>query len=514
VTAVTGSDETTLSVWDIGQLETAVPTTSLTLPTGQATRLTSTGNLLLVNQPGRIDIFDITQPGQPQAIGELADFEGFAVQPALPLADGRLLYANEFFHMFNIANPAEAARMGYAALGSFLTDGSTPRQGGFMTMRGEIAVLIDTGYLVAPAGPSFIWNIDTTPIGKLPEVVAELPFTANDVAFLDALAVVAHDHGLSLIDLSDAAAPVLQGELAWGTAVPLNEATAGFTSGSAAPSEIFTFDLTNPLSREQFLSLQTYNFGSALLGNVQVIADPAAGYPGAGLVQLDVTNPTQPMATAVIDPQINTIWQSGEWLYGTGNGLHTFGLNASGVLESVATCEDCYEGGISAILGVGADALHLLGQNGIYVVSAADPMHLTPANFISSNFWVTDGVVRPDQNAAYYLGTSCSTGALTCAGSTLWAVATDNPLEPKIVRELAIPGNARQLFLFANMLWIVTTDGRLQPYDLTDSFDPQPLEQTVQLPLATTLMETAVTADTLYLLHPETGLLAYQLTNR
>ncbi|MBK8902894.1 MAG: hypothetical protein IPM53_17020 [Anaerolineaceae bacterium] len=522
VTAVTGRDETTLSTWDIGEMATAVtstslstsPAASLTLPTDAQTRLTSTGQLLFVSQSGRIDLFDITQPGQPQAVGALEDFEGFAVQPALPLADGRLLYANEFFHMFTIENPAAAGRMGYADYSNFQVTDSTARQGGFMTMRAETAVLIDTGTIAAPAGPSFIWTIDTTPIGKFPERVAELPFTANDVAFIDALAVAAHERGLSLIDLTDTAAPVLLGELAWGTAVSPSEPLAGFTTGSAVPSEVFTFDLSDPLARELFLSLQRYNIGSAVLGDVQVVADPAAGYPGAGLVQLDVTNPTAPVETAVIDPKINTLWQNGEWLFGTGSGLHTFALNTAGVLESVAVCEDCYDGGISAILGVAPGVLHLLGQNGVYIVTAADPTSLAPANFIPADFWITDGTVLPGHNTAYYLGTPCSAGALTCAGSTLWTLATDNALAPEIVNEQAVSGDARQLLLFGDMLWVVTTDGRLHPYDLTNPLAPQPLDQAMPLPLAMSVVQTAVSADTLYIFHPEMGLLAYQLARR
>ncbi len=147
---------------------------------------------------------------------------------------------------------------------------------------------------------------------------------------------------------------------------------------------------------------------------------------------------------------------------------------------------------------------------GIYLVARADPMELAPMGVMPSDFPLIDGVVVEMENAAYYLGTTCHFEQTDCAGSTLWTLHTIRPSEPEIKNALTVPGNARKLFLFNEMLWILTTGGRLFPYDLTDPLAPQPSGQAVQLPLTTTLVQTAVVGETLYIFHPETGILAYR----
>ncbi|WP_420629179.1 LVIVD repeat-containing protein [Candidatus Leptofilum sp.] len=505
-TTAVADDKTTLTAWDISGMVTAVPTATITLPTISPTRLTTTGELLIVSQSERIDIFDITQPGQPTLVGEISSFDGFAVNPALPLADGRLLLANEFFHQFNIANPAAVEAINSAPLGDFLTGVDSPRGGGFVTMVGDTAVVIDRGSYFAPAGASRLWAIDTATAEPTAQLVAELPFTANAVTFQGTLAVVAHERGLSLLDLANAASPAVLSELVWRSSVDLGNEMAGFAVGSTSPSQLFSFDLSDLETRHSFLSLQTPNRFSDVYQNTQFIIDP-----DRGLIQLDVTNPTMPQETAVIDPKSNTLHLAGQWLDTTGDGLQTFEPNDDGILEQIAVCEECYEGAIHKILVTGPDTLHLIGPDGIYIVGVAGPGWLVPHSFLPADFPVLDGVVRWRENATYYLGTECRFAQADCAESTLWALHTLRAHEPEVKNGLTVPGNARKLVLFEGLLWVMTVDGRFIPHILTDPFAPQMLGKGIQLPLDTTLIQTEVVGDRLFISHPDTGILVYQM---
>ena len=506
VSAKISNSETTISVWDVSEMVTAVSTATATLEMGMYSQLTSTGDLLLVSWPEGIDLFDMSQPGRLNPVGQLTDFTGFAVNPVLPLPDGRLLYANEFFHQFDITNPAAGEQTAEAPLGDFLTGDDFPRLGGMVTVVGETAVILDRGYYYAPAGPSRVW---TVPLGSdTPEaqLAAELPFTANDAAFRGPMGVVAHEQGMTVVEFADTAAPAILGTIEWGTAVSTTDPIAGFTTGDIPPTDFFSFDLSDLGARKRFLSLQTPNRHSAVYQENQFIVDATDG-----LLQYDVSNPIEPVLTAVIHPKINEIYQSGSVLFGTGSGLHTFELDEAGLMQSVAVCDDCYEGGINEIVATGLDTWHLIGQNGLYIVAIASPKNLIPMDHISFQSSLVDGLAWREQNVAYYLETSCSYTEANCAESTLWALNVGYAFDPILENQIVIPGNARKLFVFAGLLWVVTADGSLHPFDISNRYAPQPLGIDVKLPIGTSLLQTAVLDDTLYLAHPDMGILAYQL---
>ncbi|MCA9919749.1 MAG: hypothetical protein KC445_17450, partial [Anaerolineales bacterium] len=253
------------------------------------------------------------------------------------------------------------------------------------------------------------------------------------------------------------------------------------------------------------------NYGSVVMGNAQFVLDPDAGYPGAGLVQLDVSDPLRPVETAVIDERSNTLHRVGSYVITTGNNLQTFTLNDAGLLEQVAVCEDCYAGGVNKIVAAGLDILHLIGPDGISIVAVPGGPDFVYYDFFATDFPLLDGVTEALRNATYYVGTTCSGTDLDCTESTLLTLNTGVAHEPEVTSRLIIPGNARKLVMFDGLLWVMTVDGRFIPHILTDPFAPQMLNKGIQLPLRSTLVQTEVIGDRLFISHPDTGILVYQM---
>ncbi len=208
-------------------------------------------------------------------------------------------------NVVNLSNPASPA-----VVGALLT----PGYAWGVTVAGSYAYVADGSEglsvvsLKNPASPASVGWIG-------------ISGTVKDVAVVNGLAYLAAGNSLQIVDVSNPAAPVVRGSLAFGYPISVVEVKVqnniAYLAGSAGG--LITVDVSNPSSPKQLGILAPAGNSSASTLGVVVNGTLAyvANYLG-GLGVVDVSNPATPVlqATVMTMGDLHDVCVEPKWLYG------------------------------------------------------------------------------------------------------------------------------------------------------------------------------------------------------
>lgn len=482
------------------------------------------GQFVFLGVGPRLIVLDISNPSQPQAVGQTGILPGIIQALSIQDSYAYILTQDNSLHIFNISDISNLQE-----IGSYQPENGRDHRSEYWGLK----IIEQRAYLLFGGYTSFLSIVDmTNPIHPVEIAVHELPRDVADIAVSGSyLYAASNREGLFIIDVTDPAAPIDVARQPGEFSSIAIQGTAVFLAAGEAGMRIF--DISNPTKPAAIGVYQTESMPVSKViveGNLAYVSDSYAtqgtryvffqyGPPSlSGTVRVvDITNPTQPAEISSFTTPVEN-WSMAEEdnkvFLATGS-LRIFDLTVAeqpteiGLYEIPGEVWDVVVNGKLAYVAGGVEGLYVIdvaspatpalvstsqtfSGHAFRIVQEADRLYLTnnyrvaffndsDDPFMSIRIFDTSNPADPVEAGTYRLSeepfvlgdfTAVSTTLYTIQNGSLHLTDMRDPINPVALNAISLTDFVNSIAIDGHYVFLTSRSDLLHVLDISDPTNP------------------------------------------